>query len=206
MMISLPPGFRTLKTSRRSVGKAGHQKCVSTAVMTSKAPSENDNRDGRLPNLNARNIDPLLVRSYGHGHALRRMIDTIDLALSDDCSQLAHGSASAAAYIQDDVLFPYRKLRKAPICNLGVGANSYSAGPIVPAIQSGSGIDLHVSFCRSYWFTQPFYALGILIDNNGAGWICLSCVGDRPASRNLDTQVDGPTTRRRAGLLVVVAE
>jgi hypothetical protein len=41
MMISLPPGFRTLKTSRRSVGKAGHQKCVSTAVMTSKAPSEN---------------------------------------------------------------------------------------------------------------------------------------------------------------------
>src|SRR5580704_13672937 len=112
MMISLPPGFRTLKTSRRSVGKAGHQKCVSTAVMTSKAPSENGQPgDGRLPNLNACNIDPLLVRSHGHSHALRRMIDAIDLALSGDCSQLAHGSASDAAYIQDDVLFSYRSLR-----------------------------------------------------------------------------------------------
>jgi hypothetical protein len=34
------------------------------------------------------------------------MIDAIDLALSGDRGQLAHGSASAAAYIQDDVLFP----------------------------------------------------------------------------------------------------
>jgi hypothetical protein len=39
------------------------------------------------------------------------MIDAIDLALSGDCRQLAQGSASAAAYIQDDVLFPYRSLR-----------------------------------------------------------------------------------------------
>jgi hypothetical protein len=35
------------------------------------------------------------------------MIDAIDLALRGDCSQLAHGSASAAAYIEDDVLFRY---------------------------------------------------------------------------------------------------
>jgi hypothetical protein len=39
------------------------------------------------------------------------MIDAIDLAFSGDCSQLAHGSASAAAYIEDDVLFPYRSVR-----------------------------------------------------------------------------------------------
>jgi hypothetical protein len=63
------------------------------------------------PNLNAANIDPLLVRSHGYSHALRRMIDSIYLAFSGDGSQLAHGSASAAAYIQDDVLFPYRSLR-----------------------------------------------------------------------------------------------
>ena len=30
-------------------------------------------------------------------------------------------------------------------------ANSYSAESIVPAIQSGSGIDSRVSFCRSWW-------------------------------------------------------
>src|SRR5215813_3534165 len=67
--------------------------------------------DGRFPNLNACNLDPLLVRSHGHGHALLRMIDAIDLALSGDCSQLAHGSASAAAYVEDDVLFSYRSMR-----------------------------------------------------------------------------------------------
>src|SRR5215467_6917143 len=76
--------------------------------------------DGRFPNLNACHIDPLLVRSHGHGHALRRMIDAIDLTLSGDFSQLAHGSASAAAYVEDDVLFPYRSMRQAPICDLGV--------------------------------------------------------------------------------------
>ena len=45
MTISLPPGVRTFKTSRRSVGKAGHQKCVSTAVMKSKSPSAKGNRE-----------------------------------------------------------------------------------------------------------------------------------------------------------------
>jgi hypothetical protein len=48
------------------------------------------------------------------------MIDAIDLALSGDCSQLAHGSASAAAYIEDDVLFPNQSMRQTPICHLGV--------------------------------------------------------------------------------------
>jgi hypothetical protein len=39
------------------------------------------------------------------------MIDAIDLALNGDCSQLAHGSTSAAAYIEDDVMLPYQSLR-----------------------------------------------------------------------------------------------
>jgi hypothetical protein len=38
------------------------------------------------------------------------MIDAIDLVLSGDYSQLADGSASAAAYIEDDVLLPYRSM------------------------------------------------------------------------------------------------
>ena len=66
--------------------------------------------DGRFPNLHASNIDPLLVRSHGHGHALLRVINAIDLALSD-CSQLTNGSASAATYVEDYVLFSYRSVR-----------------------------------------------------------------------------------------------
>src|ERR1700749_2045467 len=76
--------------------------------------------DGPLSNLNSCNVDPLLVGSRGHCHALGRMIDAIDLAFSGDHSQLTDGSASTAAYIEDDVLFPYRSMRQAPVRHLGV--------------------------------------------------------------------------------------
>ncbi len=60
--------------------------------------------------FNARKIYPLTVRSDGHGHAFFRKVDAIDLSPSRDGSQLTEGSASAAAHIEDYVLFPYRSI------------------------------------------------------------------------------------------------
>jgi hypothetical protein len=76
--------------------------------------------DGRFPNLNTRDIDPLPVRSRGRCHARLRMIDAIDLALSGDRSQLTYRSASTAAHVEDDVLLPWRSMRQTPICHPGM--------------------------------------------------------------------------------------
>src|SRR5690349_12636324 len=48
--------LRTLKTSRRSPAKSGHQKWVSTAVTVSKAPSENGKWDTDPSRISTRAI------------------------------------------------------------------------------------------------------------------------------------------------------
>jgi hypothetical protein len=91
MMISLPPGFRTLKTSRRSVGKAGHQKCVSTAVMTSKAPSENGNRETEASTGMAQPV-PLKALHSCHKEALKQtQAETAEKALPQEVQKRRQG-------------------------------------------------------------------------------------------------------------------
>src|SRR5438876_7475934 len=106
--MSLPPGFKTLKVSRMSRGKLGHQKCVSTAVTRSNMPSGNGNSDTEPCRISTRPSSIHCAFVLCCGHARVGIIDAVDLPPCGDRRQLTDRPAAAATYIEDRAVVLYR--------------------------------------------------------------------------------------------------
>jgi hypothetical protein len=90
MMMSLPPGFSTRRTSCRSATRSGQKKWVSTAVTRSNRCSQNGKHD----------TDPWRM-STGDAHTLLGEIEA---------GELVNRPSSPAAHIENRVVLLYREM------------------------------------------------------------------------------------------------